>query len=342
MQYQGFDIIGDVHGCASQLVERLVRMGYTRRGGTGAYFHPDYHAVFVGDLVDRGPEQLETLQLVKAMVDAESASIVMGNHEFNAVAYATEHPRFPGYFLRPHTPKNTNQHRAFLDQLTPSQQSYYVKWFKTLPLWLSLPDLNDSAGVNEHARVVHACWHDASIKAVRAACDGENRINGTEQWIEANDRVSDLYKAVEVLLKGPEIRLKPYGIEEFQDKDGHVRDKARLSWWISHSNQLSDLLQLGNGEALKGEVKPNDPAMSYIYRDKTPAFYGHYWRENEPLHANAYTDYTACVDFSAVVSRKRNHGQPPVTTMTAYRWEGEMTIDADRYIPHGAAYKAPV
>jgi Calcineurin-like phosphoesterase len=67
---RGYDFIGDVHGCASMLVDRLVGMGYTRRGGSGAYTHPDYHAVFVGDLIDRGPQQRETLELVKAVVES--------------------------------------------------------------------------------------------------------------------------------------------------------------------------------------------------------------------------------------------------------------------------------
>ena len=46
-------------------------------------------AVFVGDLIDRGPAQLRILDIVKLMVDSGSAQVVMGNHEFNAIAYAT-------------------------------------------------------------------------------------------------------------------------------------------------------------------------------------------------------------------------------------------------------------
>ena len=46
--------------------------------------------MFVGDLIDRGTEQLETFQLIKAMVDAGSAQIMMGNHEFNAICWATQ------------------------------------------------------------------------------------------------------------------------------------------------------------------------------------------------------------------------------------------------------------
>ena len=336
----GFDIIGDVHGCASMLVERLIGMGYTRRGGEGAFSHPVYHAVFVGDLIDRGPQQLETLQLVKAMVDAGSASIVMGNHEFNAVAYATEHPELPGYFLRPHTAKNTRQHQAFLDQLTPSQQRYYIDWFRTWPLWLTLPHPTDSGAVGS-ARVVHACWHEESLRTVENACDGQNRINTTDQWILANDRESALYHAVEVLLKGPELDLRPYGIDEFRDKDGHPRQRARLCWWKQTTTRLSELTELGDHASVGQGVDVSDDDLSYLYRGNVPVFYGHYWRQNTPVHSDDFTDYTACVDFSAVISRKPVDGAGP-PTLVAYRWDGEKTIDEQHYIPHGSAHRADI
>ena len=60
-----FDIIGDVHGQAGKL-ERLFRvLGYQKIGGV--YGLADRKAVFVGDLIDRGPAIGETLNIVKAM-----------------------------------------------------------------------------------------------------------------------------------------------------------------------------------------------------------------------------------------------------------------------------------
>jgi hypothetical protein len=96
-----FDIIGDVHGCATKLVALLDALGYRITDWTGAYWHPHRRAIFVGDLIDRGDEQIRVLEIVKGMVDSGSAEVVMGNHEFNAVAYATEHPAGSGQFLRP-------------------------------------------------------------------------------------------------------------------------------------------------------------------------------------------------------------------------------------------------
>jgi polynucleotide kinase-phosphatase len=76
-----FDFIGDVHGCADELEELLADLGYAR-DGEGAWRHPEGRkAVFVGDLVDRGPRIVDTLRIVMGMVAAESALCVPGNHD---------------------------------------------------------------------------------------------------------------------------------------------------------------------------------------------------------------------------------------------------------------------
>jgi hypothetical protein len=89
---RGYDIIGDIHGCATHLTDLLAALGYQENDWTGAYWHPERQAIYVGDLVDRGHEQLRVLEIVKRMVDSGSAQIVMGNHEFNAIAFATKPP----------------------------------------------------------------------------------------------------------------------------------------------------------------------------------------------------------------------------------------------------------
>ena len=72
----GYDIIGDIHGCAAELTALLGQLGY-RPDDDGVHRHPERTAVFVGDLIDRGPGQLEVLRTVKAMVDAGAAKITM-------------------------------------------------------------------------------------------------------------------------------------------------------------------------------------------------------------------------------------------------------------------------
>ena len=80
-----FDIIGDIHGCRSELEQLLGDLGYTvarDADGRPVGAHLDGHrAVFVGDLVDRGPDTPGVLRLVMGMVAAGDALCVPGNHE---------------------------------------------------------------------------------------------------------------------------------------------------------------------------------------------------------------------------------------------------------------------
>ena len=93
----GFDVIGDIHGHPIALDRLLAALGYTLRDSV--YRHPARTVVFAGDFVDRGPRQRAVLRVARAMVEADSAAAVMGNHEFNAIAWAT--PDSEGGFLRP-------------------------------------------------------------------------------------------------------------------------------------------------------------------------------------------------------------------------------------------------
>ncbi|WP_432586438.1 polynucleotide kinase-phosphatase [Streptomyces sp. HD1123-B1] len=81
-----FDIVGDIHGCRSELETLLGRLGYVlrrdERGRPVDATHPEGRtAVFVGDLVDRGPDSPGVLRLVMGMVASGAALCVPGNHE---------------------------------------------------------------------------------------------------------------------------------------------------------------------------------------------------------------------------------------------------------------------
>jgi protein phosphatase len=83
-----FDIIGDVHGCRDELIELLGRLGYgvtfvevDGRKWAETTRPKGRTAVFVGDLVDRGPASPDVLRIVMAMVEAGQAQCVIGNHD---------------------------------------------------------------------------------------------------------------------------------------------------------------------------------------------------------------------------------------------------------------------
>jgi len=311
----GFDVIGDVHGYAAKLEGLLQAMGYALEDG--AWRHPTRQVVFVGDLIDRGPEQVRTVRLAQAMVQAGSAQIVMGNHEFNAIAWATPDPNQPGAFLRPHTDKNRHQHRAFLDEVEddPELHRELIDWFITIPLWLDLGGL----------RAVHACWSRPSMEAIGPMLT-DDRCMTPAFLVDSSRKGHDAYEAVETLLKGPEIEL-PKGIG-YVDKDGHERHRARFSWWNGSATTLREGAEIPpNTQGLDGQPMrplpdtPIDEAQPLpLYTDDVPVIYGHYWRTGRP---HVVTATAACVDYSAGT---------PNGPLVAYRWDGESSLTNESFV----------
>jgi diadenosine tetraphosphatase ApaH/serine/threonine PP2A family protein phosphatase len=83
--------------------------------------------------------------------------------------------------------KNRSQHSSFLEQVGEgsARHAEYLDWFSALPLWLELGGL----------RVVHACWHGASLAALRGILDGGTPM--TERVvIEANTKDMPAYRAI--------------------------------------------------------------------------------------------------------------------------------------------------
>ena len=77
-----FDIIGDIHGCHRELVELLNELGYvTNADESEATPPPGRRALFLGDLIDRGPAIPAVLRLVMGMVNNGAALCIPGNHE---------------------------------------------------------------------------------------------------------------------------------------------------------------------------------------------------------------------------------------------------------------------
>jgi hypothetical protein len=110
-----YDLIGDFHGHADDLVQLLERLGYGKR--MGCYNHPDRKVIYLGDFIDPGPKIREVLEIVRPMIEDGQALTIMGNHELNALAYHTADPVAPGEYLRRRIPKNVNQHQKTLDQV---------------------------------------------------------------------------------------------------------------------------------------------------------------------------------------------------------------------------------
>jgi hypothetical protein len=87
-EQSSYDIIGDVHGCAVELIELLIKLGYgVRLSGNGLSrackieIPAGRRAIFVGDLVDRGPNTPDVLRMVMHIVEQDKGYAVIGNHD---------------------------------------------------------------------------------------------------------------------------------------------------------------------------------------------------------------------------------------------------------------------
>ncbi len=304
-----FDLIGDLHGQAGRLRRLLATLGY--READGAYRHPQRQAIFVGDFIDRGPAQRETVAIARAMVEAGSAQAVLGNHEFNAIAFATEDPESPGTHLRPRTDthlrprteKNRRQHQAFLNEVEhlPEVHTDILDWFRSLPLYLELPGL----------RVIHACWEEQQLATIRPFLNNANQLTDAG-LISASRRGHPAYTALETLIKGIEVAL-PDG-HRYQDKTCHWRTEVRVRWWDETATDLREAALLE--PAQRAQLPPAIPVPASAcpgYRGPQPLFIGHYWMDGEPA---ALTPKVACLDYSG----------SEAGVLCAYRWQGEREL----------------
>ena len=306
-----YHIIGDIHGQGDKLERLLKRLGYLRQDGI--YQQSGARVVFLGDFIDRGPQQRQVLEIVKPMVEAGHALAVMGNHEFNAIAYHTPHPE-TGEPLRPHTDKNTAQHRAFLREyrLHDEETREIIDWFRTLPLYLEVSD--GKGGVL--FRAVHACWQSPLIDRVPQYLDDEFLV-------QACTRGTRACEDIEVLLKGPEIEL-PDG-HGFEDKDGNPRSSIRIRWWNRNPEaNYRELAMAPENQLERIPLLPVEPARIEGYHygpDEPPVFFGHYWLTGRP---RPLEDNLACLDYSAGKGGK----------LVAYHWQvGKgAVLSEDRFV----------
>lgn len=238
----GLDIIGDVHGQLDALVELIQRLGYEGDGRR----HPEgRRLIFIGDLVDRGPNSFEVAELVRRLCEAGQALCLLGNHELNLVEW--RHGRTG--------PKSSNHDTIEDIQTNRTRWEPVLDFFEGLPVALELSDL----------RVTHAVWHqgcfDALAPALSAPCPEHTLAEAWADFVRLHaafegGRLRDgvpqepyedqWEKALEVFVKGYE-SLAP---EPFRDNDGALRDKVRTEWW--------------------------KPVYSEVPRDKRIVF-GHYW-----------------------------------------------------------------
>lgn len=283
------DIIGDIHGYADKLIGLLTQLGYVHNG---QYFEPpsNHRALFIGDLIDRGSQQLATLELVFAMLDADVADAVMGNHEYNALAYATIDPNEPDQYLRLHNAIHTAQHQAFLAEIAfgSDLHRYWLARLYELPLWIE----------TDYACFVHACW-DVDSMAVLQPLLSANHCLTERALIMTSQKHSLPYEALERVLKGVETPL-PAGLVII-DKEGTERSRVRVRWWLDELNKrtIHQIARAPDSGLAQIPIDALAENIDFTLKTDKLVFVGHYWLTGEPQPLSAQvicTDYSAAVD----------------------------------------------
>jgi len=264
------DVVGDVHGELEALHNLLGHMGYGA-GGT----HPDGRfLVFVGDLVDRGPDSPGVVRLVQGLIQAGNAMCLLGNHELNLLL---EKKRDGNEWFYGCTQELRGTGKVIPQVLADHPVREELRLFlKTLPLAAERSDL----------RVAHACWHGSSIEslaserrslvdlfketmeAITASCLAAGHQSGSVAagLARQNDN------PVSVLTSG----LERETAEPFR-AGGKMRQVERVPWWED-------------------------------YQEDVPVVFGHFWRamhaEHRAVKRGPYLFHDT--DFQAALGPKKN------------------------------------
>lgn len=306
--FRGIDIFGDVHAEIGALSAALTALGYVRRGGV--HRHPEgRRALFLGDLIDRGPGSRAVIAIVRAMVAQEEACCILGNHELNAVHWGVPRPDAPGQVMRGGHPAHLRQHAAFLGEYDGADDPALTQdraWMAGLAPCLDLGGL----------RAVHACWDGAAT--LLAACGPDGAWPQTA-WHRAGTPGDPLYVAAEAAIKGAEAPL-PDGVH-FRDKDGNIRRAARLRWWVDAPRNWAEAV-IAPPEACAALDAALPPPRAVRRGDGPPVFFGHYWLTPRGGRPWLTVPDAACLDFSVAKGG----------LMGVYRWDGEVALSPDRLI----------
>ena len=329
------DIVGDVHGERRALEALMAAAGYDRAGR-----HPEGRTlVFVGDLVDRGPDSPGVVDLVRRLVDAGRALAVLGNHELNLLRGR----RRAGNDWFWAEGSEADRRFAPFAQVGAARRAELLAFLDRLPLALTRPDL----------RVVHAAWHGGAVARL-AAEDPQEPRGALFDRLEAE---VDAVLAAEGLMAQVDA-VKVAWRERLGDPDASVpmldalgrRDEAR---------QMRHPLRVLTSGLERCATRPFYASGRWRfservrwwadYEDEACVVVGHYWRQFQPLdrlalgkgdpdlfsgvaplHWLGRRQKVFCIDYSVGARwQERREGRPGERTrLAALRWpERELVLE---------------
>ena len=307
---EGYDIIGDIHGCASALKTLLATLGY--KASSHTYLYPGHRRrlIFLGDFIDRGAEISETLDIVHNAVKYADAIAIAGNHELSALLYFLNPKTLPKPFMHKSIQKQVKLTAEALAHSTKRQQAI-IDWFQQLPLFVDLGEF----------RIVHALW-DPQLIDWFATKYQTNKLNPAfiRDWLSGDTTASTV---INRLTRGLNLPC-PEGIS-IQGVDGVIRNSFRVKFWSeTQPKTYQDIAFQPTplpAELAKMPISASDSTKLIYYSSKEkPLFVGHYWLQGDLA---LVSKNIACLDYSAVTGGK----------LVAYRYHlGDQGLDANRLV----------
>jgi hypothetical protein len=215
------DIVGDVHGEIEALESLLGRLDYRADGS-----HPQRRRlVFLGDLVDRGPDSVAVVRWVKDLVQRGCAQCVLGNHDLNILL--ERHKDDNAWFFG----QPTREERGPQVPATESFRREALAFFEALPVALERIGL----------RVVHACWHPVMIALLQQETTVRPLYRRYQDAIRATLEQRGITDEVHLEMAEQNdnpVKVVTSGLEEPAPAKYYLNGKWRLlkrsDWWHSY------------------------------------------------------------------------------------------------------------
>lgn len=267
------DVIGDCHGELQSLISLLAFLGYYKKGKLQP--HPEQRILmFVGDFVDRGPNSLGVLKLVKQAIDMGIAHAVLGNHELNTI---NEQAKPGSAWFFPSQIEKDKRYEPYATCYSPEDVQFVKDFINDLPVAIETPI----------ARIVHAMWDTESVNILRNCPKGNlkqtydmftEQVNNMLAESGLTDRYHSELAAHKNATESPDT-LPPFlhNIAKYQ----YLRQKLHPLKCIT--NGAEHIVDTDKHFFVGGKWR-------YVYRhrwwedysEQTPVIFGHYWRKFKP------------------------------------------------------------
>lgn len=331
----GLDIVGDIHGEIEPLTALLRHLGYDLERGLRPVGRT---LVFVGDLVDRGPDSPSVLRLVQQLCAAGMARAILGNHEINLLAGLAKDGS--GWFFDERLGSDVHKYPPFARSAQPEQRQQVAEFLHTLPLALERADV----------RVVHSAWLGWAVQAVRALRVGD----AAHAWVRWEHEAAAHAQQLHISERVQAERASwPHSLEDAQHRPPFLPAHCENELLKSRINPIkvltSGLEQRADAPFFAGNKWRFIARLPWWndYTDDAAVVVGHYWRSPSaqapsissheglfngitPLAWHGVRANVFCVDYSVGARAQARKAQRSTTHMrlAALRWpERELVFD---------------